>query len=155
MTHFMCPHSVIFLRYSENIRSHLSDQASYSQIRLVVITFCFLFIYYSLCLIYHLINVFHGNRSNGGPTKTSSHSCLPNAVLLSSRIEEEYIYAAGLMHIGCSCSLHANSQSLIIAGLHYKRGECCLPDSLTPSYITPDLIHCSEARAGIPSCTWK
>ncbi len=43
----------------------------------------------------------------------------------------------------------------LIAWLHANRGECWLSGSFAPCYAMPDLIHCSEARAGIPSCTWK
>lgn len=61
------------------------------------------------------------------------------------------------MNIGCGPFLPAclPFTSCLIAWLHANRGECLLSGSLTPCYVMPDLIHCSEARVGIPSCTWK
>lgn len=59
----------------------------------------------------------------------------------------------GFINIGCGPRLPLTA--CLIAWLHANRGECWLSGSFTPCYVMPDLIHCSEARVGIPSCTWK
>lgn len=43
----------------------------------------------------------------------------------------------------------------LIASLHANRAECWLSGLSAPCYVMPGLIHCSKARVGIPSCTWK
>lgn len=64
-----------------------------------------------------------------------------------------HLCCRGFINIGCGPCLPLTA--CLIAWLHANRGECWLSGSFAPSYVIPDLIHCSEARVGIPSCTWK